>query len=160
MRPETPFQGQLGEFKCNLAAFSRSTSLTRGSEERFEAVDIEDDATYEKPVKAYVFLGFAHVRSGAHDATIDRKSLRTRFSNELRNGSPSNAAFFDSEASKWCPEGCLGRLWALLSGSWRGLGRSWRALGRSWGALGALLGCSWPLLGPSRRSWDTLGEAP
>ena len=94
-------------------------------------------------------------------ARTTRKSFPTRFSTESRDRSPSKAAFFEPDASKWCPEGCLGRLWTLLSGSWGALGCSWGALGRSWEALGALLGRSWAALGRSWgalwRSWALLG---
>jgi hypothetical protein len=59
-----------------------------------------------------------------------------------------------SEASNSCPEGSLGRLWALLSGSWGALGRSWGALGALLGALGVILAALGALLG---RSWALFG---
>ena len=101
---------------------------------------------------------FLHVFRMSALARTMRKSTENRSERAYR---PSRATdrlrklfFSSSEASKWCPEGSLGRLWALLSGPWGALGRSWRALGRSWGALGALLGRSWALL---ERSWTLLG---
>jgi hypothetical protein len=115
-----------------------------------------------KTCKNNVFTRFLHVRACAHDAKIDRKSFRTRVSTESRDASSSKVAFSYFGASKWSPEGSLGRLWALLSGSWGALGRSWALLGRSWGALGALLGAlgrSWNALGTLLgRSWDALGR--
>ena len=68
----------------------------------------------------------------------------------VRDSLLSTGFFFTFRASKWCPEGSLGRLGALLDGFWRALGRSWGALGTILSALGR----SWALLG---RSWDALG---
>ena len=110
------------------------------------ANSLEEEATSGKPVKTIgkqlVFTCFQHVRVCAHDANIYRKSFRTRFSTELRDGSPSKAASFELRSLKMVPKASLGRLWALLSGSWGALGRSCSSHGRSWGALGALLGRS------------------
>ena len=83
-----------------------------------------------------------------------RKSTENRSASASRTSRATDRLrkplFSSSEASKWCPEGSLGRLWALLSGSWGALGRSCGALGRSWSALG-------PLLGVLGRAWDALG---
>ena len=91
-----------------------------------------------------VFTCFQHVRVCAHDANSDRKSFRTRFSTESRDGSPSKAASFELRSLKMVPQGLSGASLGALE--WL-LGRSWALLGHSWGALGALLGRSWAILG-------------
>ena len=119
------------------------------------ANSLEEEATSGKPVKTIgkpqVFTRFQHVRLCAHDANIDRKSFRTRFSTESRDGSPSKAASFELRSLKMVRQGLsgasLGALEWLLWRSWTLLQRSWALLGRSWGALEALLGRSWALLG-------------
>ncbi len=81
---------------------------------------------------------------------INRKSFRTGFSSESRDGSLSERSFFELASVKMVPEGSperlerrlgtlLGALGPLLGRSWALLGRSWALLGRSW----ALLGRSW-----------------
>ena len=126
------------------------------------AKSLEQEATSGKPVKTIgkpqVFTRFQHVRLCAHDANIDRKSFRTRFSTESRDRSPSKAASFELRSLRMVPGGLtgasLGALERLLGRSWALLGRSWALLGRSWGALCALLERSWALLGGT---WDALG---
>ena len=101
------------------------------------ADSLEAEATFEKPaktiVKFMVFTRFSHVRPCAHNAKIYRKSLRTRFSTELRYRGGSRAA--------------LGSLWGALGALLGALGSLWGALGALLGALGALLGRSWGALG-------------
>ena len=116
-----------------------------------QADSCEEEATYEKPAKTQVFAGFSHVRSCAHEAKLDRKSIRTHFSTESRDGSPSKVTFFELRSLNMVPRGLSGAsrgaLERLLGRSWVLLGRSWALLGGSWGALGALLGRSGALLG-------------
>ena len=96
-----------------------------------------------------VFTGFSHVRSCAHASKIDKKSFRTNFSSESRDGSLSERSFFELVSVKMVPEGSperlerrlgtlLDALGALWGPSWALLGRSRALLGRSWGALGSL----------------------
>ena len=105
----------------------------------------------------------------SHDANTDRKSFRTRFSTESRDGAPSKAASFELRSLKMVPQGlsgaALGALEWLLGCSWTLLQRSWALLRRSWGALEALLGRSWALLGApgtllgrSLTLWGDLGS--
>ena len=129
------------------------------------ANSLEEEATSGKPAKTIgkpqVFTCFQHVRVCAHDAkNTERKSFRTRFSTESRDGSSSKAASFELRSLKMVPQGLsgasLGALEWLLGRSWALLQRSWALLGRSWGALGALLRRSWGALG---RSWALLGRS-
>ena len=86
---------------------------------------------------------FSYVRACAHDAKIDRKSFRTRFPTESRDGSPSKAAFFELRSLNMVLRGLsgasLGALERLLGRSWALLGRSWALLGRSWSHAGPIL---------------------
>ena len=122
-----------------------------------QADSLEEEATSVKPTKTLVFTGFSHIRACAHASKIDRKSWRTRFSSESRDGSPSKVDFFELGNLKMGPRGLSG---ASLSALERLLGRSWALLGRSlallrssWDLLGALLGRSLAALG---RSWALL----
>ena len=75
----------------------------------------------------------------ARKSTKNRSELASRPSrvtDRLRKSLSSSA-----EASKWCPEGCLGSLWTLLSGSWGALGRALS------GAPGSPLG-DWSIFDP------------
>ena len=91
---------------------------------------------------------------------MNRKSFRTRFSTESRDGSHSKAAFFERRSLKIVPRGlseaCLKALERLLGRSWAPLGRVWTLFGGSWSALETLLGGSWRLLGALGRSWILL----
>ena len=128
------------------------------------ANSLEEEATSVKPVKTtrklQVLTCFPHVRASAHDAKINRKSFRTRFSTVSRDGSPSKAAFVELRSLKMVPRGLsgvsLGALERLLGRSWALLRRSWGALGRSWSALGMVLGRSCGAVG---RSWALLGRS-
>ena len=71
------------------------------------ANSLEEEATSGKPVKTIgkqqVFTCFQHVRVCAHDANTDRKSFRTRFSTESRNGSSSKDASFELRSLQMVP---------------------------------------------------------
>ena len=175
---------------CFFDRFFRPKWLAKGSKERFWSIlgrfwlargsilvyfqwfsaracrlarrRFEKEATYEKPVKTTGFSKcFSHIRACAHDAKIDKKSIRTRFSTESRDRSPSKAAFFELRGVKMSLESSTGSLGrppgAPLGVLGKLFGQSWGALRRSWGALGAVLGAlgrSWALLG---RSWNASG---
>ena len=78
--------------------------------------------------KPMVFTGFSRIRSCAHEAKIDRKSFRTHFPSDLRDGSLAERSFSELRSVKMVPEGSPERLE--------------RRLGTLLGALGPLLGCS------------------
>ena len=142
---------------------SRSSCLSRSKKRR----------ALENLQKRKENHGFLHVCEMSAFARTMRKSTKNRSERASR---PSRATdrlrkplFSRSEASKRCPEGSLGRLWAFLSGSWGALGRSLGALGALLGAFGGLLeasgtGCTkdcarfWAPLGPKSRILTILGR--
>ena len=100
---------QRARFCCYIATHSLERADTLG-----------EKATCENPQKPLVFIGSSHVCSCAHDANMNQKSFRTRFSGESRDVLLSKEVVFSSELSSLklsprAPRGALGgflvRLW-------------------------------------------------
>ena len=100
--------------------------------------------------KPYVFICFLHFRVCARASKINRKSHRTRFSNDSRHRGLSKDDIFGFETAKWSPRPLRGASGSLLELLWDPPGRQLDPLGAPLGRPWELRGRSWALL---VRSW-------